>query len=321
VPWVIRDVVNDINKAAGKRWHALDPLLPEPGDLPEACMAPLVATGANGRPAGLAVCVHRHVPANSLQQAWGPVNHYVLTARLRGPDLLPAMDELLTGWREHLAGIPEAADGDTAAMITWPSRDVTAVRALVRHGMAPMTVIAARPAGRALPPGPDAPADLVIRRAGPDDLDIVTEFELGVIKWDGQFDVGFVRPATEGLVRQDTAASLSRPAPWTWLAERGGQPVGMVVLQPPEQSAWIAGMTSAPGAAYLATMFVRPDERSGGVGAALVKRAHDELDAQGVAVTLLHYAQVNPVSVPFWSRMGYRPLWTAWDTRPAATLR
>ena len=46
-----------------------------------------------------------------------------------------------------------------------------------------------------------------------------------------------------------------------------------------------------------------------------------EFDAQGVAVTLLHYAQVNPVSVPFWSRMGYRPLWTAWDIRPAAALR
>jgi hypothetical protein len=51
------------------------------------------------------------------------VNQYVLTARLRDPDLLPAMDELLTGWREHLAGIPEAAGDDTAAMITWPSRD------------------------------------------------------------------------------------------------------------------------------------------------------------------------------------------------------
>jgi hypothetical protein len=25
--------------------------------------------------------------------------------------------------------------------------------------------------------------------------------------------------------------------------------------------------------------------------------------------------------VPFWHRMGYRPLWTTWETRPAATLR
>jgi hypothetical protein len=36
---------------------------------------------------------------------------------------------------------------------------------------------------------------------------------------------------------------------------------------------------------------------------------------------LLHYAQVNPVSAPFWSRMGYRPLWTIWEARPAAALR
>jgi len=40
--------------------------------------------------------------------------------------------------------------------------------------------------------------------------------------------------------------------------------------------------------------------------AALVKRAHDELDARGISITLLHYAQLNPLSAPFWSRMGYR---------------
>jgi GNAT superfamily N-acetyltransferase len=68
-------------------------------------------------------------------------------------------------------------------------------------------------------------------------------------------------------------------------------------------------------------MFVRPEERGGGVGAALVERAHAALDAHPVAVTLLHYAQVNPVSAPFWSRMGYRPLWTIWEARPAAALR
>ncbi len=68
-------------------------------------------------------------------------------------------------------------------------------------------------------------------------------------------------------------------------------------------------------------MFVRPGERGGGVGAALVSRAHAELDARQIPVTLLHYAPPNPVSAPFWSRMGYRPLWTIWESRPAATLR
>jgi GNAT superfamily N-acetyltransferase len=73
--------------------------------------------------------------------------------------------------------------------------------------------------------------------------------------------------------------------------------------------------------AYLQTMFVRPGERGGGVGAALARHAHDMLDARGVQTTLLHYAQMNPLSAPFWSRMGYRPLWTGWEARPAASLR
>jgi hypothetical protein len=30
MPWVIRDVIHDVNKVVGKRWQALDPLLPGP---------------------------------------------------------------------------------------------------------------------------------------------------------------------------------------------------------------------------------------------------------------------------------------------------
>jgi len=48
---------------------------------------------------------------------------------------------------------------------------------------------------------------------------------------------------------------------------------------------------------------------------------HDELSARGIDVTLLHYSQMNPLSAPFWHRMGYRPLWTTWEARPAAALR
>ena len=72
---------------------------------------------------------------------------------------------------------------------------------------------------------------------------------------------------------------------------------------------------------YLQTMFVRPGDRGGGVGEALVRHVHAVLDARGVDTTLLHFAQLNPLSAPFWSRMGYRPLWTGWEVRPAASLR
>ena len=58
----------------------------------------------------------------------------------------------------------------------------------------------------------------------------------------------------------------------------------------------------------------------------VVRDAVDEinravLDARGVDTTLLHYAQLNPLSAPFWNRMGYRPLWTGWEVRPTASLR
>ncbi len=322
MPWVVRDVVNDINTAVARRWQGLDPLLPVPSDLPEGCMAPLLAAGGNGRPAGLGVCRHVHVPPDTLAQTWGAATKFVLTLRLRGPDTRPAADELLAQWHDHLDALPEAAAGDTAAVVNWPSRDVSGVLALLRHGLQPMSVTAARPAGRPTGAGgTDAPPGLVIRPAGPDDLGVVTEMEMGVIRYDGHFGGSIVRPATEGLLRASTRTALAELPGWTWLAELDGQPVGLTVVERPEDAAWIAGMTRPGATAYLATMFVRPDERGGGIGAALVKHAHDELDERGIDVTLLHYAQVNPLSAPFWHRMGYRPLWSSWETRPAASLR
>jgi hypothetical protein len=69
--WVAPDVVHDINQAVGRRWQGLDPLLPEPGDLPQGCMAPLVVYERSGRPTGLGVCHHESVPDDALAQTWG----------------------------------------------------------------------------------------------------------------------------------------------------------------------------------------------------------------------------------------------------------
>jgi GNAT superfamily N-acetyltransferase len=291
-----------------------------------------VAAGSNGRPAGLAVCRHEHVPDGTLNQTWGTAGRFSLILRVRDTDTAAAVDDLLGQWRNHLAGLPEAAARDTAAMVSWPSRDVTGVSALLRHGMQPLTVIAIRTAANtpaantpaANTPAANTPAGnagLVIREAGPADLDVVTEFELGVIRYDALFGAAIIRPATEALVRAETQASLGARPAWAWLAEQDGRPVGLVHVQPPGQAGWIAGMARGGMTAYLQTMFVRPGLRGTGVGAALVRHAHAVLDARGVQTTLLHYAQVNPLSAPFWNRMGYRPLWTGWEVRPAASLR
>jgi GNAT superfamily N-acetyltransferase len=323
MPWVVRDAVDEINRAVGRRWQGIDRLLPPRAELSEGCTAPFVATGTNGRPAGLAACRHEHVPPGALNQTWGAAHRFSLIARLREADTSAALDDLLGQWRDHLAGLPGTGADDTAAMITWPARDVSGVTTLLRHGLQPITVIAVRHA-RPEPAAPEATIGddgLVIRAAGPADLDAVTELEMGVIRYDAFFGAAILRPATEELVRAETRAALAARPAWGWLAERDGEPVGLVHVQPPEQSRWITGMTRPGVTVYLQTMFVRPAERGGGVGAALVRHVHAVLDARGVDTTLLHYAQVNPLSAPFWSRMGYRPLWTGWEVRPAASLR
>jgi len=325
MPWVVRDAVDEINRAVGRRWQGLDRLLPARAELPEGCAAPFVATGANGRPAGLASCRHEHVPAGTLDQTWGTVHRFTLTARLREADTSAALGDLLGQWRDHLAGLPAAGADDTAAKITWPARDVSGVNTLLRHGLQPITVIAVRPARPepGVPAGPVASRDesLVIREAGPADLDAAAEFEMAVIRYDAQFGMAILRPATEALARAETRAALAARPARAWLAERDGEPIGLIHVQPPGQSGWIAGMTRAGVTAYLPTLFVRPGERGGGVGTALVRHLHAVLDARGVDTTLLHYEQLNPLSGPFWSRMGYRPLWTRWEARPAAALR
>jgi GNAT superfamily N-acetyltransferase len=321
VPWVVRDTVRDINRAVARRWQAIDPMLPDPTAMPVGCGEPLVASADNGRMVGLGVCVHHHVPADSLNQTWGAADRFLLTPRLTGQDTYQATDALLSHWRDHLAGVAATRGEDTSAGVTWPSRDITGVRALLRHGLQPLTVIAvrARPAGASRPPR-QIPG-VTIRAAGPSDEEQVLDLELRLIKYDGHFGGPVWRRDTASLVRWEVRSSLERQVTWTWLAERDGRAIGLLVTQPPPEAGWIAGMIARSPAAYLQTMFVVPEERDTGVGALLVRTLHARLDSAGVAVTLLHHSQVNPLSGPFWNRMGYRPLWTSWEARPARALR
>jgi hypothetical protein len=231
---------------------------------------------------------------------------------------------LITQWREHLADAHDTAGEDTAAVIDWPSRDAEGIRVLLRHGMAPRAVVAARTtrSGRAeQAPAGRGQADIVIRRAWPADIDAVTSLSTALIRYDDHFGSVIDRPETAEALRRDSAELLAGPEPWTWLAERNGVAVGMLAGLRPEASTWIAPTTRLAPAAYLQQGFVLPNERESGIGAMLTAEFHAELANAGVAVALLHYSQVNPLSVPFWSQQGYRPLWTTWEARPARTLR
>ncbi len=153
------------------------------------------------------------------------------------------------------------------------------------------------------------------------DADVVARLAIEVIRFDSRFGAVNERPDTLAALRREAAGLLAGPEPWTWLAERDGAPVALLAAQRPAAAHWIAPMVRQAPAAYLMLMFVHPAERGSGIGGRLAAEFHREADAAGVAVTLLHYEQLNPLSVPFWSRHGYRPLWTTWQATPASAIR
>ena len=292
----------DVERQHAARVALVDPLLPADPPL----SGDLIATvGALGAP------TFREFDPESLDATWGPLRRHSLAVRLAGADLGP----LLARWEEHLARVVTPGDPECAAQISWPSRDTAAVPALIQHAFAPLAIAAVRRAG-VFGPAPSAP-DLVIRHATNADLAACVALALEVVRYDSQFGLLTERPSTAAGLHQNMTEMLARDRPCIWLAVHDHRPVGIVSVDLPPHSAWIAGRTSASPTAYLGLGGVRADVRGTGIGSALVTHVHRELDAAGIAVTLLHYAVPNPRSVPFWSIHGYRPLWTSWNRRPA----
>ncbi|HUA41015.1 MAG TPA: GNAT family N-acetyltransferase [Streptosporangiaceae bacterium] len=323
MPGARSDATDGLSAEVARRWRAVDALLPEPPGGEPGCGAALLVTDRAGRLIADGSCEHSHAQAGSLDLTWGAAHQFRLTARVAGPDPGHSLDQLLALWREHLAAVPGTGDSDTSAVVTWPSRDVCGVQALLRHGFAPLAVIAARrtggqPAERSADLGDPG---IQLRRAGQADIDAVVSLGFEVIAFDAQVCSVTLRPDTAPALRHDCAALLAEPQPWAWLAERAGDPVGMLIAEPPATAAWIAPLAASAPVAYLLLAGVQPGERGRGIGAALTAQYHHDSAEAGVQVSLLHYAQVNPLSAPFWSQQGYRPLWTVWEARPASTAR
>jgi len=310
------DAASTVSAQVAKRWRAIDPLLPAPA-APPGCGADLIVTGAGGPPSAIGTCQHWAGEPGTLDLAWGAARRFQLTAHVAGADVAAGLDRLLARWHEHLAATPGTDADDTAAVVTWPSRDIDGIRTLMRHGFQPQSVVAARTMGRAAADTGPAAAPARIRRAGPADVDVVTQLGVEEIRYDAHFGGVTERQDTADAMRREVAAQLAEPEPWIWLAERDGTAIGLVTAERPEAAAWIAPLSGPAPVSYIPVLIVRPGERGQGTGAALAAELHRQLGAAGIAVALLHYEQTNPLAGPFWGQQRYRPLWTSWEARPA----
>ncbi len=208
---------------------------------------------------------------------------------------------------------------DRRAHLSVASRDVPLVRPLLRAGFAPNSVLALhRLAARPVAQDED---EVSVRPATSGDVEAIVAASVAVQSFDSAIGVLPERPRASEVFRPTVEAALRDHAGWAWVAERAGVVVGVCVMEPPETAGWVTESVNAPAdgsaTAYLAMLHVTPGERGRGVGARLVQVAHARSATAGVGQVLLHHAALNPLSVPFWGRVGYRPLLTGWTRFPA----
>ncbi|QSB06860.1 GNAT family N-acetyltransferase [Natronoglycomyces albus] len=291
----------DVLTQHNSRLRALDDLLGASTELPLATDNDTLLSTDGGE----ALARVNRVDTDSFLAAFSAAENHQLIARVAGSE---AMSDLLDQW---VAQLPTRLGPDAEASLTWPSRDVAMAHLFKVHGLAPNVIVAARRSGTPIPLGTDT---VTVRPLTEADLTVATQLWMEVVAWDNHFLNHPNRPATEKNIHDMLVADLDDD-PWTWVAQQGSDIIGLLSLSKPERSAWVQPMVAIEPVSYLMCLGVSARARSGGVGAALVNRAHSTLEKAGIPVTLLHYNAWNPLSGPFWHRLGYRPLWTSWVRR------
>jgi ribosomal protein S18 acetylase RimI-like enzyme len=298
------------------RLSAADSLLPLSEPLDRTHEGPLfeVVKGDSG---ASAVSFRSEITPESSYSLWRALREHRATLRVAGSQSGELLAQLLTDWDKYLADVATPGDWDTAAVVVRPSRDPVGSAELLRHGFAPVRVLAARPADRLAAPGPATEPGVRIRPAEPADLDTAVRMHTELLHYDAEFGGVTLRETAPRILAAEVGDQVSRGNPTLWIAELYGQPLGLLQIQLPPESGWVKDYVRAERVGYLTTLHVAEAARSSGVGSALASHAHQLFDEAGMEVVLLHHALANPRSTPFWCSQGYRPLWTYWQRRPA----
>jgi ribosomal protein S18 acetylase RimI-like enzyme len=159
-----------------------------------------------------------------------------------------------------------------------------------------------RHSSRARPAARDDGRSLTIRAATLDDLDVVVELRVALLRAHASNALyGRIRPDVEERASRLFARQLESRDEVLFLAERGGRVIGCLrclravgspLLFPAEY-------------AYVSSVFVRPEARRGGVLRALMAEAEGWCAARGLSEMRLHSASDNEVACATWQALGF----------------
>ncbi len=206
----------------------------------------------------------------------------------------------------HAAAI---ADRPTQAAITLPRSDVHRCRVVREAGLPPIAMLAIADLRRSR--GMPFDASIAVRDARPEDAQDLIRLYWDEAEYEARLGTLRLSPEIRASIAAEVPAIIAGPGR-TLLAERDGRVVGAVIAQSPADSAWATARVDIEPVSYLAVASTSPTARGGGVGTALVAELHRRHVSGGIIASALHYSAYNPLSIPFWSRCGYRPLLTTY---------
>lgn len=294
------------------RFAAADPLVPAPPGPPDG--EPLTAATAAGEQVAAVLQTRTYAPG-TLDLLWSAQRVWQLFP-YPGETGTEGVDVLLRAWRRRMDA--EFPGPDSACTVTWPSRDAPAIRAFLRHGMVPISVLAVRTGP---PPPAHRQAEVTVRHARPEDFEEVLALTQETFDYTALV-TSRGRPEAGALMTPQLRRNLAAGAP-IWLAETGGVATAVADCGWIESApgTWAAELLPPGRWGYVNNVATRPGARGNGIGRALMATVHRDFARRGAAGTYLYYNPTNPLSSVFWPRQGYRPLWTFWEVQPASALR
>lgn len=254
------------------------------------------------RPAAYLIAREVRLPLDSGYRAYAP-DHFLSiggddwgVADRRDTDRLADLYAALAEW-----GLRRGAD---AQMIAIPTGDDCAD--LWRDlGFAPQDEYAFLP----LTAARSTQAGIVIREAGPADLDAATQLTLAEARHHHRAPIfAFAPPDLDSTRRRDMADNLANPDAIVLLATVAGAVMGGLVAHPLDQlRGWMPSATPTP-CLFIESAYVEPTARGRGVLRALVAAVAAIARQRAMTGVFVTYLPANRGAARAWRGLGFDPL-------------